>query len=305
MEEFYRDVVEGLNKKNKTLPSKYFYDTKVSQLFDQICELEEYYITRTEIKLLSKISEELAKIIDNKHLIEYGSGSSKKIRILLDSNSKLKSYIPVDISENYLLDVCEKLEEEYPLLKINKQCADFTKKINLKGIHKNDNKVVFFPGSTIGNFTEKEIIIFIHNLIETLDGNGEIIVGFDLFKNKNIIEPAYNDKKGITRDFNLNILKRINNELGANFVIDNFKHKAVFIKNKSRLEMHLISKIEQNVKVKDYTFNFKKNESIHTENSYKYKEKVLTKLFSDYGFTEGKAWKDENNLFAIKHFIYQ
>ncbi|MAI06904.1 MAG: L-histidine N(alpha)-methyltransferase [Alphaproteobacteria bacterium TMED87] len=302
MIEFYNDVVEGLSKKHKTLPSKYFYDEHGSHLFDLICELEEYYLTRTEIELLKEISEELSDIIRNKHLIEYGSGSSKKIKILLDSGSIIKSYVPIDISEKYLLEVCKNLNKEYPLLKINNICADFTKKIKFNKISE-EPKIIFFPGSTIGNFSEIEITNFIRNTAEALKPNGEIIVGFDLFKNKKIIENAYNDSKGITKDFNLNILKRINNELSANFILENFKHDAIFCEDKSRLEMHLVSKLEQSVQVRDYLFKFNKGETIHTENSYKYKECELKNLFCNNGFTEGKIWKDKNNLFAIHHFI--
>ena len=197
-------------------------------MFDLICDLDEYYLTRTETILIKEIIDELSIIINNKHLIEFGSGSSIKTMIILNSIKNIKSYIPIDISEEHLNNSAEKIKKKFPTLKVFPICHDFTKGLNLFHILKDEPRVIFFPGSTIGNFSEDEVNKFVLKTADTLKPNGEIIIGYDLKKEKSIIEAAYNDKKGITREFNLNLLRRINYELNGNFNLEKFEHKAIF-----------------------------------------------------------------------------
>jgi len=297
------EVLNGLDKVPKILPSKLFYDKSGSKLFDEICELEEYYPTRTEIKIMQDNIKEMGELLgEGTLLIELGSGSSQKIRLLLDYIPGLAGYIPIDISSEHLLNSCKTLQVEYPNLNIFPLAVDYTNSFELPKIDiKYDHKAVYFPGSTIGNFTKQKAKEFINRIAKIVGPNGGFIIGVDLRKDKKILEDAYNDEKGVTAKFNLNILNHINTELKGNFNLDNFKHYAFFKEEIGRIEMHLISKVNQNSKIGNSVFSFKKDEHIITEFSYKYTLEEFENLAGDK-FNLKKYWVDDNNLFSIQYF---
>ena len=296
------EVLNGLSKSPKMLPSKLFYDKKGSKLFDEICELEEYYPTRTEIQIMQNNSIEMGELLgEGTMLIELGSGNSQKIKLLLDHIPGLAGYIPVDISSEYLISSSKILKEEYPHISIFPLVADYTKYFELPLIDKPyDHRAVYFPGSTIGNFTINEAKEFLNRIADIAGKNGGLIIGVDLKKDKQIIEDAYNDKKGITTAFNLNILNHINEKLNSDFDLNKFKHYAFFDEEKSRIEMHLISTEEQTVKISNTSFSFNKDEHITTEYSYKYTLEDFEEIASDK-FELKRVWTDDYKLFSIQY----
>ena len=301
-EDILTEVIEGLNKFPKQLPSKLFYDEKGSRLFDEICELDEYYPTRTELEIMEDNIEELSSLLgEGTLLIELGSGSSIKIRLLLNNIPGLAGYIPVDISEQHLINSSEILKAGYPHIDIYPLVADYTKMFEIPEI-KNpyDHKAVYFPGSTIGNFTREEAKEFLGRIAQIAGNNGGLVIGVDLKKDKKILEAAYNDKKFVTAEFNLNILSHINNELDTNFNLNKFGHYAFFNGEFGRIEMHLISKTDQSVGLNGSTIHFEKGEHIITEYSNKYTLQEFSELAADY-FTVNKVWIDKNNLFSIQY----
>ena len=299
--EFLQDVVRGLSKEQKTLPCKYFYDERGSQLFTEICEQEEYYLTNTEIALLNKYGAEIAAITgQNACIIEPGSGAGEKIQLLLTALDEPDSYMPLDISEEILQASVETITNKFPALKVNPVKIDFTNDINLPECNASSNKrLVFFPGSTIGNFNPEEASDFLQKLQQIAGPKGSLLIGVDLIKDKEVLEAAYDDKNGVTAEFNKNLLHRINDELNADFDITAFSHNAFFNDEKSRIEMHLTSEQEQSVKIQDNVFEFSEGETIHTENSYKYSVRSFTKLVEESGFAVVKVWQDENELFGL------
>tara|TARA_A100001388_G_scaffold119341_1_gene88271 strand:+ start:1863 stop:2777 length:915 start_codon:yes stop_codon:yes gene_type:complete len=304
MSNFLDEVHNGLSGKVKKLNPKWLYDFNGSKLFEEITKLQEYYVTRTEIGILEKNKSEIANLIGEKAtVIEPGAGESKKISIFLKSLIEPKCYVPSDISKKYIKKIGKKLKKKLPKIKVNPVVDDFTskKRINNK-ILKNKNIVVFFPGSTIGNFEKREAIHFLKN-IKLKYKPKKIIIGVDLIKKKSVLLKAYNDKKGITARFNKNLLKRINKELKANFDVKSFKHSAIYNKSKSRIEMHLISLKNQKVKVHNKNFNFKKGETIHTESSHKYSPKSFNQLAKKSGWKVKKIWTDLNRQFSIQYLI--
>jgi len=296
------DVLNGLSQTPKMLPSKLFYDKKGSQLFDEICELNEYYPTRTEMQIMQNNIKEMGELLgEGTMLIELGSGSSQKIKLLLDHIPGLAGYIPIDISSEHLINSSKILREEYTHINIFPLAADYTKYFELPVIDKPfDHKAVYFPGSTIGNFTKIEARKFINRIADIAGKNGGLIIGVDLRKDKEILEAAYNDKKGITAAFNLNILNHINTELKTEFELTKFKHFAYFNKGIGRIEMHLVSTEEQDLKIDRSNFLIKKNEHIITEYSYKYTLQDFEKLAKDR-FDLKRVWIDDNNLFSIQY----
>ena len=297
------EVLKGLSLPQKMLPSKLFYDEKGSQLFDEICELDEYYPTRTEMQIMLDNIKEMGELLgDGTMLIELGSGSSQKIKLLLDHIPGLAGYIPVDISSKHLINSSKILKEKYPHINIFPLAADYTKYFELPIINKSyDHRAVYFPGSTIGNFTKNEAREFINRIADIAGKNGGLIIGVDLRKDKEILEAAYNDKKGITAAFNLNILNHINEKLSTDFDINKFKHFAFFNEEIGRIEMHLVSTDEQVVKINQSNFSFKRDEHIITEYSYKYSLQDFEELASDK-FDLKRVWKDDKNLFSIQYF---
>ncbi|MGE5846591.1 MAG: L-histidine N(alpha)-methyltransferase [Ignavibacteria bacterium] len=301
-EDIFNEVLHGLTSPKKYLPSKLFYDEKGSELFDKITELDEYYLTRTEIKIMMDNIEEMSSLLgEGTLLVELGSGSSIKIRLLLEHIPGLAGYVPVDISEEHLLQSCLTLNADYPNLDIFPVAADYMKDFELPEIKKNyDHKAVYFPGSTIGNFKPEEAKRFLKRIANICGKNGGLIIGVDLLKDKKTLEEAYNDKLGVTAEFNLNILKHLNNELNTDFKLDKFSHRALFNDSKSRIEMHLVSREMQNIKLDGTIVQLKKGESITTEYSYKYTLAGFAELASDY-FEVRKVWTDDNELFSVQY----
>jgi len=295
------EVLNGLSQPRKYLPSKYFYDERGSKLFEQITQLEEYYPTRTEMAILRGNLDEISKQIGpDAMLVELGSGSSKKTRLLLDKLS-LKAYIPVDISENYLLKVVNQLRMDYPRISIIPVFADYTSYFNLPDLGKDYRKqVLFFPGSTIGNFDPDRARSFMQTIASLTDQDSGMLIGVDLKKDKTALEAAYNDAKGITAKFNKNILVRLNRELDANFDVDTFEHRAFYNEEKGRVEMHLVSAEDQQVRIDGQNIHMKKGESIHTENSYKYSLEEFKSLISDW-YSVQQIWTDEKHYFSLQY----
>ncbi|MGE0340125.1 MAG: L-histidine N(alpha)-methyltransferase [Xanthobacteraceae bacterium] len=297
---FYRDVVAGLSMSQKALPPKYFYDERGSQLFEAICKLPEYYPTRTETALLSRIAPDLVKSLSNcDHLIEYGSGASKKTRIVLDALTSLKTYVPMDISEEFLLGVAEVLNADYPSLDVVPLVGDFTGDVVLPREVRLGRKIGFFPGSTIGNLGPEGGRDFLRRARRTLGDDAAFLLGADLVKDEGVLRAAYNDRAGVTADFNLNLLSRINRELGADFDSCAFHHNAIWNAEESRIEMHLVSDKAQSVSVNGHSFRFRKGETIHTENSYKFTPDRLKELAEDAGWNIHQLWADEAFPFAV------
>lgn len=298
---FLSEVIDGLKNAQKTLPCKYFYDEKGSQLFEQICQLEEYYITRTELSLIDEIKHDVAKLIGkNATIIEPGAGAGIKIRKLLNALDSPQDYVPMDISKEFLFYSSNIIQQNFPQINIMPIQGDFTQPIKwLSQDDANSNNIVFFPGSTIGNFEAKDAIQFLKNMKKLIGGNGAIIVGVDLIKDHRLLEQAYDDSKGITAAFNKNILKRINQQLNADFAIDQFDHEAIFNAHLQRIEMYLVSKIAQTVHINGQRIHFSEQETIHTENSHKYSDKSFLAIAAQASLNCIKKWHDKNNLFAI------
>lgn len=294
------EVLEGLQKPQKTLPSKYFYDKRGSELFEQICELDEYYPTRTEFSIMRENIEEItAQLGGNIQFIELGSGSSLKTRLLLDHLPDIDSYVPVDISDDFLADVAIDLQSEYPILDIMPVAADYTQPFDLPQKNHETRRIAFYPGSTIGNFTKEQAAEFIALIAGLVVENGGLLIGFDLLKDEETLISAYDDSKGITAEFNKNILWRINRELDANFNPDAFEHKAIFNEKKNRIEMHLISQADQVVRILGDTITFSKGETIHTENSHKYSLESFREITAPY-FHPVQTWMDKDEMFAVQ-----
>ena len=295
------EVINGLSKPRKSLPSKLFYDEKGSKLFDEICGLEEYYPTRTEIKIMRKNIEEIASYIgDDCLLVELGSGSSVKIRLLIDHLPTLAAYVPVDISSEHLLKSVENLKVDHEYLVVYPLVADYTKDFSLPKINVPFKTIdAFYPGSTIGNFTHKEAKSFLSRIAKTCGKGSGLLVGVDLKKDKNVLNAAYNDKENVTAQFNLNVLNHLNNVLGANFNLNKFSHHAFYNEEFGRIEMHLVSSEKQVVQIEDYIFSFEKDETILTEYSYKYSLEDFEQIASGIYKAE-KVWVDENRLFSVQ-----
>ena len=296
------EVLEGLSMPQKHLPSKIFYDEKGSQLFDKICELKEYYLTRTEIEIMKDNIDEIGRLLgEGTLLVEPGSGSSVKIRLLLDHISGLAGYVPIDISEEHLMYSFGILKKDYPDLDIYPLAVDYTKTFSLPHIKKHYDRVaIYYPGSTIGNFTPLEAKEFLGRIAKICGKNGELVIGVDLKKCKSIVESAYNDSKGVTAEFNLNILERINNDTGSDFDLSKFRHNAFYNEDEGRIEMHLVSVENQMVRLNGSLINFEKGEDIITEYSYKYTPEEFKELVSDF-FEVRKIWMDKYRLFSIQY----
>jgi len=298
----YEDVVDGLDRTQKTLPCKYFYDERGSQLFDEICELEEYYPTRTESRILhDHIAEISARLGDDCRMVEYGSGSSTKTRILLSGVPGLKVYVPVDISREHLNATARILSHDYPGIDITPVCADYTQPFSLpRPTRPIAGTAVFFPGSTIGNFDPNEAEEFLANIARVAGPSGGLLIGVDLKKDHGILHAAYNDASGVTAAFNRNVLVHINDVLSADFNVDAFDHHAFYNEELGRIEMHLRSLADQSVNVGPRRFHFARGETIHTECSYKYSLPQFAALAGRAGFEVEQVWTDEQSLFSVQ-----
>jgi dimethylhistidine N-methyltransferase len=302
VEEFRDSVVHGLGATPKTLPCKFFYDAEGSRLFDRICELPEYYPTRTELALLADHAADIAALAGPEAgLVEFGSGAGVKIRLLLAAMRNPALYVPVDISRTHLLHAAESLAADFPDLPIAPVCADYTAPFALPSVPGTRPRryVGFFPGSTIGNFTPVEATQFLRRAARLLGSGSMMIVGADLPKDSAILHAAYDDAAGVTAAFNCNLLHRINRELGADFNVDDFRHEARWNATESRVEMHLVSAIAQTVSLDQQRFDFAAGESIHTENSYKYGPDAFAALARAAGYATVATWIDPAGLFSI------
>ena len=304
-EDFRGALLQGFCEVPKKIPSKFFYDDYGSELFEEICKLEEYYPTRTEIGILQEHREEIADLIgETSHLIELGSGASKKIRILLNELQGLSRYTAVDISRDFLIQSAEKLASDYPYLDIAAVCADYTKDFYVPDPPSAGEirRVAFFPGSTIGNFDQTQAELFLTTLGRILGPESGLLIGIDLEKESRIIEAAYNDLEGITAKFNLNLLNRANREIGTDFDVSSFRHQAVYVEPLSRIEMRLVSEKTQSVQVEEELFDFATDEYILTEISQKFNIEEFKCLAARSGYKHVKAWSDEKNFFGV-HFL--
>lgn len=295
--DFARALAAGLRKQPKQLPCRFFYDAEGSVLFDRICELPEYYPTRTETALLHAHAREIAQRVGpNVELIEFGAGSLKKIRILLSALEDPHAYMPVDISGDYLRVMAAKLMGAYPGLSVCPVIADFTQPFRLPS--SDARRVGFFPGSTIGNLDRDEALAFLRRAATLLKGGG-LLIGVDLVKEPAVLHAAYNDAAGVTAAFNKNILARANRECGAEFDLDAFAHYAFYNPVLQRIEMHLMSLKRQQVPVAGETFAFAEGETVHTENSHKYTVEMFQALAVEAGFTTQDVWFDPEHLFSV------
>lgn len=300
---FYTDVVEGLSRAQKAIPPKYFYDERGSELFDAICDVPEYYPTRTEATLLMRIAPQLAeRLVRHPHLIEYGSGASRKTRIVLDALTTLRTYVPIDVSDEFLHATADQLAADYPRFSIIPVVGDFTKSISLPDAVKHGGKIGFFPGSTIGNLGPAGAADFLKSARALLGDGAAFLLGADLVKAARVLKAAYNDRGGITAKFNLNLLSRINRELGADFNPSEFGHNAIWNGEESRIEMHIVSNAAQTVSLNGHSFAFREGETIHTENSYKFTPARLAELAAATGWRVDEMWTDEEYPFAVALF---
>ncbi len=300
--DFARDVLQGLEKPVASIPPKYFYDAKGSQLFDAITELPEYYQTRTEIAILQDNADQIARHIGTGSLlVEPGGGSCAKVHILLEG-LKPVAYVPMDISRQHLQLAAEELAIAFPWLEIHAACTDFTQTMVLPTTVPEGTKVAFFPGSSIGNFDPKGAAEFLLSIAQLVKPGGYLLIGVDLKKDKAILNAAYNDAAGITAQFNLNLLQRINSELDADFDLSNWRHSAFYNERAGRIEMHLVSLCEQQVRIGQRVFRFASGETIHSENSYKYTTQEFIKLAKQAGFQAVDLWLDADELFSVHLF---
>jgi len=302
---FRSEIIRGLQKAQKELPSKYLYDEYGSYLYECICSLEEYYIPQTEAKIMASYIYEMVELLGpGVTLIEYGCGSCAKTRILLDNLYGLSTFVPIDISREQLFQVADELSLDYPSLEILPVCADFTRDLELPVTGRwNQRTVVYFPGSTIGNFDPIPARNFLERVADVCGPGGALLIGVDLRKDPDVLHKAYNDREGVTAAFNLNLLTRINRELEGDFNPDYFEHRAIYNREQGRIEMHLISLRSQVVHIGNINIPFVEGESIWTENSYKYSLVEFEKLANAAGFSVEKVWTDERQWFSVQYLV--
>jgi dimethylhistidine N-methyltransferase len=302
---FAEDVMAGLMAEPKRLPPKYFYDQRGSRLFEEITQLPEYYPTRTETAILQAHAPEIAKLIPaDAAMVEFGAGSATKARILLGAaSSQVSAYVPVDISGEFLSNEAQRLREDMPKLQVLPVAADFTRPFELPAGLGAKPRVGFFPGSTIGNFEPHEAHAFLRHAAALLGRGALLIIGVDLVKDPAILNAAYNDAAGVTAAFNLNLLERINRELDGEFKLEKFCHRAFYNREKQRVEMHLVSLARQKVRVMGKLIDFRRGETIHTENSYKYTVELFRSHARSAGWTPAAFWLDEQNYFSVHALV--
>lgn len=297
---FAKDMLAALAQTPRSIAPKYFYDQEGSRLFDQICELPEYYPTRTELAILRESAPEIAaQMGSNAELVEFGAGSLTKVRLLLNAMQTPSRYVPIDISGEHLAAAAHDLRAAYPRLQVVPVVADYTQAFSLPAqFSGTGQRVGFFPGSTVGNFTPLEAVDFFRMAGSVLRG-GALLVGADLIKDPGVLHAAYSDAQGVTAAFNLNLLARANRELGADFDLAQWAHSAFYNAPQQRIEMHLMSCARQAVRIQGQTFHFEEGETIHTENSYKFTIDGLRALAVKGGFTPGPVWTDADKRFSL------
>jgi len=297
-EDSLNEIILGLQRPQKMISPKFFYDEVGSKLFMEITRQPEYYLTITEVSLLREYADEMTALIgENCLLIEYGSGSSEKIRILLES-LRPRAYAPLDISKEYLGEAAGALASEFPWLEVHATCLDFTEDFELP-FTMDARRVAFFPGSSIGNFSRTVARDFLGRVRRLVGHEGGMLVGVDLKKDIAVLNAAYNDNKGITEQFNLHILNHLNEKFDADFDIEGFAHSAVYEPEKGCVAMYLTSLSAQNVQIAGTSISFKAGEKVHTENSHKYAKEEFLDMALDAGFTQHRFWTDTNNWFGI------
>ena len=295
------DALAGLTASPKTLPPKLFYDHEGVRLFDAITQLPEYYLTRTERALLARIAPEIVALADpGSALVEYGACDEGKALMLIDQAARpFDVYVPVDVARGALEDMAARLAASHPWLEVAPVCGDFLRHLTLPAVARHMPKFGFFPGSTIGNLDPQTAVAFLRLVRQALGPDGWLIVGADLRKPADILVPAYDDAQGVTAAFNLNVLRRLNREAGANFDLGRFRHVAVWNDVESRIEMHLESQADQEVRVAGASIRFRKGETIHTENSYKHALPAFRALARAAGWETARSWTDPDGLFAV------
>lgn len=298
-EDFHMDVIAGLSAETKRLSPKFFYDERGSRLFDAITRLPEYYLTRTEIGLLQRYGEEMARMLGNDGLLfELGSGSGSKIRVLLEA-LRPRIYAPIDISPEHLRASAAAIAREHPTLEVHAICSDYSKPLELSDAFDVRRRAVFFPGSSIGNCDPVQACELLRRIAKLLGPDGSVLIGVDLKKAPARLHAAYNDDQGVTAEFNRNMLTRINRELDADFDVAAFRHEAFYNQELGRVEMHLIATALQHVRIDGRCFEFQAGESIHTENSYKYSIDEFQALAAQAGLSSMKVWQDDQALFSV------
>lgn len=299
-EQFRNAVLAGLKAKPRAIPARFLYDARGSALFDSICELPEYYLTRTETAILARNAAEISRLAGPQCiLIEFGSGSSVKSRLLLDAMPTLDAYVPIDISREHLDGTVARLRSDYPGLRVEAVCADYMALDHLPDAIDGARRIGFFPGSTIGNLTPEEATSFLRRVRRLLGDDGALILGVDLKKDRRRLHDAYNDAAGVTAQFTLNLLRRMNRELDATFDLAAFAHDASYNPAESRIEIYLRSLRAQTVSVAGHRFAFEEGERVHAEYSYKYDDASLAALAGSGGFAVKRTWTDPEGLFAV------
>lgn len=294
------EVLAGLLAEQKTLPPKLFYDSVGAELFERITTLPEYYLTRTELEILRQRAPAIADLAGpNVSLIEFGSGAGVKIRILLDALDRPAAYVPIDISAEQLAVVASEIAADYPDLLVRPLAADYTKPLTLPPLSPDSPRLAFFPGSTIGNFHPTEAAAFLRRIRQAVGAGGGLVLGVDRWKNAAVLDAAYNDAAGVTAAFNLNLLRRLNRDLGANFDLSRFAHRACVNETEGRVEMHLVSLEDQVASVAGTTVPFERGETIWTESSYKYDRRRLEELVRRGGFEPTRLWSDARRQFWV------
>jgi len=299
---FSQDVIDGLTQQPKRIASMYLYDKKGSELFEQICELEEYYLTRTELTILNQYAKQIAASLpENCAIIEYGSGNDQKISRILQASDSIEYYMPIDISKQFLLETSKSLSERLPEIHIHAICANYLQ-LNPEQIQRSVqayNPVVFFPGSTIGNLNTDEMKQLLINTLDIIGDQGKMILGIDLHKSEKILIKAYNDKQQVTASFNVNLIDRLSKELNADVNKDDFEHLAPYNKDEQRIEMHLRAKKDLDFYIEEHKISLKKGETIHTECSHKYDLTEFKTFLDEVGMEIGQTFLDEKKYFAV------
>jgi dimethylhistidine N-methyltransferase len=294
------DVLAGLTASQKSIPSKYFYDAEGSRLFEAICELPEYYVARTEKALLGQVAEDIAGFVpQDATLVEFGSGSSTKTRLLLDAAPQIRRYVPIDICRDAVEPAAQLLRERYPRLTVSPLVDDFTQPLQLPAAAGGSPVIGFFPGSTIGNFAPDEAVEFLCNARAVLGPGAKLAVGADLAKPAEVLIPAYADAQGVTAAFNKNVLTRLNREFDGDFDLESFEHLAAWNSVASRIEMHLVSRRQQRVEIGDWILEFEAGETIHTENSYKHDPAAFADLAKRAHWRVAASYLNPSPAFGI------
>lgn len=296
------ELVAGLQQAQKRVSPKFFYDAAGSQLFDEITQLEEYYLTRTEMALFDRHHDQIAEALRGSAnascLVEYGSGSSAKVRRLLEA-LRPGAYLPVDISADHLQTAARQLHADYPWLRVYPTCADFTRAFALPDVVAEMDKAGFFPGSSIGNFDPLHAVDFLVNVTRTLGQGSKLLIGVDLKKDPAVLNAAYNDRQGVTARFNLNLLRHLNARYRAGFKLENFVHYAAYNEDEGCIQMFLESRVAQSVTLAGQTIEFAAGERIHTENSFKYTPEEFAHIATQSGFAVSFVWVDERRWFGV------